>query len=64
MGATVAALSAVEPARGALDSRLNRLVRQSLPIVLGGGGVIALSALAWRRPLGGQLAVDRFFTPW
>ena len=57
MGATVAALSAVEPARGALDSRLNRLVRQSLPIVLGGGGVIALSALAWRRPLAGQLAV-------
>jgi len=57
MGATVAALSAVEPARGALDSRLNRLVRQSLPIVLGGSGVIALSALAWRRPLAGQLAV-------
>jgi calcium-translocating P-type ATPase len=57
MGATVAALAAVEPARGALDSRLNRLVRQSLPVVLGGSGVIALSALAWRRPLAGQLAV-------
>jgi len=26
-------------------------------VVLGGGGVIALSALAWRRPLAGQLAV-------
>jgi len=57
MGATAAALAMVEPERGALDGRLNRLVRQSLPVVAAGGGLIVASGLAWRRPLATQFAL-------
>jgi calcium-translocating P-type ATPase len=57
MGATTAALANIEPARGVLDRRLNRLVRQSVPVIFGGAGVIGLSGLAWRRPLASQLAL-------
>jgi len=56
MGATVAALAKIEPARGVLDRRLNRLVRQSVPVIAGGAGLIAVSGLLWRRPLASQLA--------
>jgi cation-transporting P-type ATPase I len=57
MGATTAALSTIEPARGVLDRRLNRLVRQSVPVILGGAGLIAVSGLVWRRPIAAQLAL-------
>jgi len=57
LGATTAALASIEPARGVLDRRLNRLVRQSVPVIVGGAGLIALSGVAWRRPLGSQLAL-------
>jgi cation-transporting ATPase I len=57
LGATTAALANIEPARGVLDRRLNRLVRQSVPVIFGGAGVIGLSGLAWRRPLASQLAL-------
>jgi len=57
MGATVAALAKIEPARGVLDRRLNRLVRQSVPVIIGGAGLIAVSGLLWRRPLASQLAL-------
>ena len=56
MGATAAALAAVEPERGVLDRRLHRLVRQSVPVIVGGAGLIAVSGLLWRRPLVSQLA--------
>jgi cation-transporting P-type ATPase I len=57
MGATTAALSRIEPARGVLDRRLNRLVRQSVPVIIGGAALIAVSGLAWRRPVASQLAL-------
>ncbi len=57
MGATTAALSKIQPAHGVLDRRLNRLVRQSVPVIMGGVGLIAVSGLAWRRPLAAQLAL-------
>jgi cation-transporting ATPase I len=57
MGATTAALAKIEPARGVLDRRLNRLVRQSVPVIIGGVGLIAVSGLAWRRPFAAQLAL-------
>lgn len=57
MGATAAALALVEPERGGLDRRLNRLVRQSVPVILAGAGLIAVSGLIWRRPLASQLAL-------
>jgi len=57
MGATTAALASIEPARGVLDRRLNRLVRQSVPVIAGGAGLIAVSGLIWRRPLAAQLAL-------
>ncbi len=57
MGATAAALAKIEPARGGLDRRLNRLVRQSVPVIAGGAGLIAVSGLVWRRPLASQLAL-------
>ncbi len=57
MGATTAALAKIEPARGVLDRRLNRLVRQSVPVIIGGAGLIAVSGFAWRRPIAAQLAL-------
>ncbi len=57
MGATTAALAKIEPARAMLDRRLNRLVRQSVPVIAGGAGLIALSGVVWRRPLASQLAL-------
>lgn len=59
MGATEAALAMVAPVRrgGVLDRRLNRLVRQSVPVILGGAGLIIISGLVWRRPMVAQLSV-------
>jgi len=57
MGATTAALARIEPTRGVLDRRLNRLVRQSVPVIAGGAGLIAISGVVWRRPLASQLAL-------
>jgi cation-transporting ATPase I len=57
MGATAAALATIEPNRGVLDRRLNRLVGQSVPVIVGGAGLIVAAGLLWRRPLASQLAV-------
>ncbi|MFZ1994892.1 MAG: cation-transporting P-type ATPase, partial [Solirubrobacteraceae bacterium] len=57
MGATTAALASIEPARGVLDRRLNRLVRQSVPVIAGGAALIGLAGIIWRRPIASQLAL-------
>jgi len=57
IGATTAALASIAPAHGVLDRRLNRLVRQSVPVIVGGAGLIAISGFAWRRPIATQLAL-------
>ena len=57
MGATAAALALEEEQQGALGARLNRLLRQVLPLIAAGGAIVAASGLLWRRPLLPQLAV-------
>ncbi|HZB98298.1 MAG TPA: HAD-IC family P-type ATPase, partial [Candidatus Sulfotelmatobacter sp.] len=57
MGAMAAALDLEEEQQGALGARLNRLLKQVLPLIAGGGVVVALSGLLWSRPLLQQLAV-------
>jgi cation-transporting ATPase I len=57
MGATAAALALEEEEQDALGARLNRLLKQVLPLIAAGGAVVAASGLLWRRPLLPQLAI-------
>ncbi|MBW3629841.1 MAG: HAD-IC family P-type ATPase, partial [Gemmatimonadetes bacterium] len=58
MGATAAALAMEEPQRQTpLTTRLNEMLRLVLPIAAAGGGIVALSGLLRRQPLGPQLAL-------
>jgi P-type E1-E2 ATPase len=57
MGATAAALALEEEQQGALGARLNRLLRQMLPLIAAGGAIVTVSGLLWRRPLLQQFAI-------
>ncbi|MDP9358658.1 MAG: cation-transporting P-type ATPase, partial [Chloroflexota bacterium] len=57
MGATGAALALDDVGQSPLGARLNRMLRQVLPVAVGGGLIVALSGLARGLPLLPQLAV-------
>ncbi|HEV2131540.1 MAG TPA: cation-transporting P-type ATPase [Longimicrobiaceae bacterium] len=58
MGAIAAALALEAPQRQSpLTARLSQMLRLVLPIAAAGGGIVALSGLLRRQPLGPQLAL-------
>ncbi|MBA2443537.1 MAG: HAD-IC family P-type ATPase [Rubrobacter sp.] len=57
MGSIAAALAEEEAPQTGLTVRLNQMLRQVLPVIVGGGAVVAASGLLWRRPLLPQLAI-------
>jgi calcium-translocating P-type ATPase len=57
MGATAAALAIDETRASPLGVRLNRMLRQILPLAAAGGLVVVLSGLLRRRPLLSQFAI-------
>jgi cation-transporting P-type ATPase I len=57
MGALADALALEDEQQGALGARLNRLLKQVLPLIVGGGAIVAASGLLWRRSLLSQLAI-------
>ncbi len=57
LGATRAALEAIQPERGVLERRLMRTTRRSLPVIAGGAALILLFSVLRGRPLRPQLAL-------
>ena len=57
MGATTAALALRENGESPLTERLDRIFRQALPVIAGGGAVVALSGILWRRATLAQIAL-------
>jgi calcium-translocating P-type ATPase len=57
LGATAAAIALDEDGRTPLDARLQRILRAGLPLVVGGGAVVTLAGVLWRRSLMSQLAL-------
>jgi cation-transporting P-type ATPase I len=57
LGATAAALALDETRHSPLGVRLNRMLRQILPLAAAGGVIVVLSGLVRRRPLLPQFAV-------
>ncbi|MCI0458820.1 MAG: HAD-IC family P-type ATPase [Gemmataceae bacterium] len=57
LGATAAALAMDEREQSPLGARLSRLLWQSLPLTLAGGGLVMVAGLVRGRPLLGELAV-------
>ncbi len=57
MGATAAALALGETSTSPLGIRLNRMLKQVLPLVAGGGLIVFVSGLLRHRPLLPQLAI-------
>lgn len=56
-GVTAAALESTAEEASALDRRLHGMLLEVLPVVLGGGALVVLAGLLWRRPLAAQLAL-------
>jgi calcium-translocating P-type ATPase len=57
MGATAAALELDEAPDGQLAHRLNRMMRQVLPLVAGGGLLVTVCGVLWGGPLVPQIAL-------
>lgn len=57
LGATAAALGVVPPPESLLNRRLGAMVREVLPVALGGAALVVALGMLRRRPLLGQLAV-------
>jgi cation-transporting P-type ATPase I len=57
LGATAAALAVGDPPETPLGRRLARLVRQTAPIIVGGGLLATLAGIAWNGPSLAQLSI-------
>jgi calcium-translocating P-type ATPase len=57
LGATAAALAVEDTRESPLGERLDRLFRQGMPAVIGGGVLVAVAGIAWGGPPLAQLAV-------
>lgn len=57
IGATAAALALEQTRESPLGARLGRMLREALPIILGGGVIVTGAGLLWGQPLLPQLAL-------
>jgi cation-transporting ATPase I len=57
LGATAAAVGAVREDESPLGRRLHAMLLEVLPVVVGGGVLVILAGLLWRRSLAAQLAL-------